>query len=315
MLTSILPPSSFILVIVGPTASGKSALAVEVCRVLDGEIVNCDSRQVYRHMNVGTAKPTAEQRARVPHHLYDVVEPDEPFSAGRYAAEARRLCREVAARGRVPVVVGGTGLYLRALLEGIFPGPGRCEEIRRRLRRIEEVKGRPYLHSLLARKDPAAAARITPRDGIRIVRALEVYFLTGTPISRLQPLREPLEGFSIFKVGLDVPRQQLYDRINRRAEEMFAGGLLQEVRELLRRGYSPDVKGFEALGYRVAVACLRGELNLQEAIDQTSQATRRYAKRQMTWFRREKEIHWISAEKGTESALQDLLRVVRAAAR
>lgn len=296
-----------LLAIVGPTASGKSHLAVQAALHLQGEIVNCDSMQMIRHLDLGTAKPSLEERRKVPHHLYDVIEPDEYYSAGRYMKEGRRLCHEIAARGKVPVVVGGTGLYLRSLLEGLFEGPGPSPTLRRRLQRIAERKGTPYLHRWLERKDPAGAAEIAPGDRIRLVRALEVYYLTGQPISRLQARRQPLEGFRVLKVGLGLPRPELYGRINRRVEQMFEQGLLEEVRGLLDRGYSPECKGFEALGYRQAVAVLRGEMDLQEAIRQTQQESRRYAKRQLTWFRREKQIRWLDRAGEDPAALQTLL--------
>jgi tRNA dimethylallyltransferase len=304
-------PSKKLLVVAGPTSSGKSSLAVSLALELGGEIVNCDAMQMYRRMEIGTAKPTLEQRAAVPHHLYDTVEPDDYYDAGRYMVEARRVCEELGARGQVPVVVGGTGLYLRALLEGLFAGPGRSGAVRERLRRVGESRGRGYLYRLLQRRDPVAASRIQPGDSVRIVRALEIYFTTGRPITELQPSRQPLERFSVIKLGLNVPREQLYDRINRRVAWMFEAGLVREVENLLEQGYSPDSKGFEALGYRHAVAFLRGGLSLEEAIELTSRDTRRYAKRQMTWFRKEKDIQWIGLPGDEPEALLEALRVFR----
>jgi tRNA dimethylallyltransferase len=301
--------TSRMIALVGPTGSGKSALAVEAALRIRGEIINCDSMQLYRRLHIGTAKPTDEQRRLVPHHLYDRIEPDQVYSAGQYMAEARHLCRDVAARGRIPLVVGGTGLYLNALLEGVFEGPGRSEELRSRLHSISERRGSAYLHRLLVRRDPVAAARIPPGDRIRLVRALEVFFATGEPISRLQSARVPLSGFSVVKVGLDVPREELYARINRRVEQMFRSGLLDEVEGLLLSGYSPDLKAFEALGYRAAVAVLRGGLTLEEAIEQTKRDTRHYAKRQMTWFRREPDLRWIPLAGEDPRALTFLLKL------
>jgi tRNA dimethylallyltransferase len=296
-------------IVIGPTSSGKSSLAVNLALELGGEIVNCDAMQMYRRMEIGTAKPTAEQRSIVPHHLYDTIEPDGYYDAGRYMTEGRETCERIAARGRLPIVVGGTGLYLRALLDGLFSGPGRSEAVRRRLRQIGERKGPGYLHRLLLRRDPMAAARIRPGDAVRIVRALEVYFTTGRRISELQPRRQPLEGFLVVKVGLNLPRDQLYDRINRRVAWMFEAGLVAEVEKLLEEGYSPDSKGFEALGYRHAIAFLRGDLTREEVILLTSRDTRRYAKRQMTWFRKEKDIHWISQPGEEPEALREALRI------
>ena len=300
-----------LVALVGPTASGKSTLAARAAQVLNGEVVNCDSVQVYYSLDVGTAKPTEEQRRQVPHHLYDIIDPDQYFSAGRYMVEARKVCREIAQRGKIPFVVGGSGLYLRALLEGVFEGPGRSEEIRERLRKIGRRKGLDYLHRLLKKKDPQAALRVQPGDQIRMVRALEIYFLTGKPISELQPRRESLKNLSILKIGLNLPRSILYDRINRRVSQMFHSGLIEEVNQLLDRGYTPDCKGFEALGYRHAISLLRGNLSREEAIELTQRDTRRYAKRQMTWFRREKDIHWILSPGEASETLEHLLQLVR----
>jgi len=308
-LKSPAPPPKLIA-LAGPTGSGKSALAVEAAVVLGGEIVNCDSMQLYRKLNIGTAKPTDRQRSVVPHHLYDLMEPDEVYSAGRYMQEARETCRQIAGRGNLPVVVGGTGLYLRALLEGVFEGPGRTEELRRRLHRIADRRGSAYLHKLLLKRDPEAAARIQPADRIRLVRALEVFFSTGAPISRLQPARQPLEEFRIVKIGLNLPRSDLYARINRRVEEMFQSGLIDEVESLLRQGYSPDLKAFEALGYRAVVRFLKGEITLEEAVESTKRDTRRYAKRQMTWFRREEDMHWIPFAGEDPAALAEVLGIL-----
>ena len=299
-----------LVAIVGPTSSGKSELAFRSAQVLNGEIVNCDSVQMYRSIEIGSAKPAPEQREQVPHHLYDLLDPDQYFSAGRYMVEARRVCREIAGRAGIPLVVGGTGLYLRALLEGMFKGPGRSQDIRERLHKIGRRKGLDFLYRFLLKKDPQAAGRIQPADRVRIIRSLEVYLLTGSPISQLQQQREPLENFSILKIGLDLPRPDLYDRIDRRVSEMFGRGLVQEVQELLDRDYSPDCQGFKALGYRHAVAALRGELSQEEAITRTQVDTRRYAKRQLTWFRREEEVHWIPGPGEDPSTLQQLLKLV-----
>ncbi len=299
-----------LLAIVGPTATGKSALAVQAALALGGEVVNCDSMQMIRGMDIGTAKPTPEERAAVPHHLYDVIAPDEAYSAGRYMEEARPVCSEIAGRGGTPVVTGGTGLYLRALLEGVFDGPGSAPAIRKRLQRIRERRGGEFLHHLLERRDPVSASRIHPADRVRVIRALEVYFATGTPISALQPRREPLRGFRVLKIGIGLPRALLYERIHRRVERMFHEGLVEETERLLEAGYPADCKGFEALGYRRVVSHLRGDISLHEAIDLTARDTRRYAKRQMTWFRRERRIHWLAVPGQDPGALSVLLGLV-----
>lgn len=283
-----------LVVILGPTASGKSSLAVNLAQQIPGEVVNCDSRQLIRGFDAGTDKPTAMQRSAVPHHLYDVVGPQVVYSAGRYMSEARMVCREIAVRGHVPIVVGGTGLYLRALLRGVFEGPGRSDPLRHRLRRIAEKRGSEYLHRLLARKDPQAAAAVQTADLVRIIRALEVCFLTGRPFSELQTQTTPLRGFRICRIGLNLPRPQLYDRIDRRVVEIFDSSLLQEVRMLLKSGVSSASPGFQSLGYPRALSHIKGEITLAEAIALTQRDTRRYAKRQMTWFRREKDVEWLT---------------------
>ena len=305
--SSMSSSTPLLIVLLGPTASGKSTLALRAAPQIGAEIVNGDSMQMVRHLEIGTAKPSLEERSLVPHHLFDLVEPDEFFSAGAYMREARRVCREVAGRGRVPLVVGGTGLYLRVLLEGIFTGPGRSQEIRDRLDRIVRRRGTSTLHRILARRDPAAAASIQPGDRVRVVRALEVVLLTGLEMSRIQQNRDPLDGFRILKVGLDVPRSELYGRIDHRVSRMFAEGLIEEVQRLLASGYSPSAKAFEALGYRHAAAFLRGEIALENAIDLTQRDTRRYAKRQLTWFRREKDVRWLHAAGDTPSALDQFM--------
>lgn len=274
---------------------------------MSGEIINADSMQTIRKMDIGTAKPSKEEKAAVPHHLFDLIEPDEYFSAGSYMEAARKVCRDVARRGRLPIVVGGTGLYIKSFLEGMFEGPGRSEELRIRLRRVAERKGALYLHRWLEKKDPHAASRIQPLDLVRVIRGLEVVLLTGEPISALQREREPLRGFQICRVGLNIPREILYDRINQRVLRMFEQGLTEEVEQLLQLGYSADAKGFEALGYRYAVDVVKGELGLDEAIELTQRDTRRYAKRQLTWFRKEEGIHWITSPGEEPAALDELL--------
>ena len=266
--------------------------------------------QMYRLLEIGTAKPTPEQRREIPHHLYDLIDPDEYFNAGRYMVEARRVCQEISDRNKIPFVVGGTGLYLKVLLEGIFEGPGRSQDIRERLNRIGDGKGFDYLYRLLQRRDPAAADRIHPGDKVRLLRSLEIYMLTGQPISQLQQQRDPLKNLSILKIGLSLPRPILYDRINRRVSEMFHSGLIEEVQQLLDQGCRPDCKGFEALGYRHAVAVSGGELTQEEAIEKTQIETRRYAKRQMTWFRREKEVDWIEGPGEDTLPLESLVKLV-----
>jgi tRNA dimethylallyltransferase len=290
------PADPLLVVILGPTASGKSALAISLADRFSGEIVSCDSVAVYRHFEIGTAKPSREDRARVAHHLIDVAEPDEAFTAGEYARQARAALAGLAERGHLPIVVGGTGLYLCALLEGLFPGPQRSDELRERLRARASERGPGYLHRVLRRLDPAAALKIHPNDLPKLIRAIEVCLATRAPMSELwqQRGRDPLRGFRILRIGLNPPRENLYDRINRRAAQMFNQGLIAETQSLLQRfGDSRSITPMHSLGYVQALQHLRGELSLAQAIAAAQQGHRNYAKRQMTWFRREPNVAWL----------------------
>jgi tRNA dimethylallyltransferase len=281
-----------VVLLLGPTGSGKTALSLALGEHLGGEIVSCDSVAVYRGMDLGTAKPTAEERARLPHHLIDVADPDQPFTAGEYSRQARAALREIAARGRLPIVTGGTGLYLRALTDGLFAAPERQQQLRRRLNRSREIRSEGWLHRLLLRLDPPSAARIHANDTPKLIRAIEVCLAARKPLSQVMA-RDPLTGFRLLRIGLNPPRPALYDRLNRRAAAMFAAGLVDETRALLAR-YGP-VQALDALGYRQALAVLAGALSLEAAIEAAQQGHRNYAKRQLTWFRREPEVHWIEA--------------------
>jgi tRNA dimethylallyltransferase len=307
-----------LVAIVGPTAAGKSALALALAESLDGEVVNYDSVQVYRGFDIGSGKLAPEERLGVRHHLLDCLEPEEQFTAGDYRREALRVLAGIKERARLPVFVGGTGLYLRALFMGLFEGPPRSEELRDRLRGIAERQGREFLYRLLQRLDPEAAARIQPRDTQKTVRALEVCILARTPISKMQARgRSGLEGYRVIKVGLDPDRKELYRRINRRVEQMFAGGLVEETAAMVARQNSSRIKALGALGYRQACAVAKGQLSLPEAILQTQVATRRYAKRQMTWFRHESGIIWFGGfgdDPWVQSQVIDLLHPVGVAA-
>jgi tRNA dimethylallyltransferase len=292
-----------LVVILGPTASGKTALSLHVAERMQGEIVSCDSVAVYRDLEIGTAKPSEEERQRVPHHLIDIASPEELITAGGYSRLARQAITEIAARGHLPIVVGGSGLYLRALLEGLFPGPPRSEELRIRLRQRVGERGPEYLHKILSRMDPAAAKTIHANDVPKVVRALEVSLSARTPITGLwRQGRDALQGFKILRVGLSPDREALYARINQRAREMFSAGLLEETRMLADR-YGSSVWPLNSLGYKQAMQHLNGELSLEQAIVAAQQGHRNYAKRQMTWFRREPEVHWI-AEFGSAATVQ-----------
>lgn len=293
-----------LVAIVGPTASGKSDLALRVAARCAGEIVSCDSLQVYRGLDIGSAKATPEERARVPHHLVDVVEPDEPFSAAEYARLGRAALDEIRSRASLPVVAGGTGLYLRALLHGLFEGPSRDEAVRSRLEGLAERYGDARLHRLLARVDPEAAARIRPRDRVRVVRALEVFRATGRPISREQRRGAVgLQGFRPLVVGLDPGRAELRRAVEARTRLMLERGLVEEVRGLLARGYGPGLRPLQAIGYRQAVAVVEGRLGLAAAEAEIVTETMRFAKRQMTWFRHQAEALWFRERGEAERAV------------
>ena len=279
-----------VVLILGPTGSGKTALSLALAENFGGEIVSCDSVAVYRGMNLGTAKPTAEERARAPHHLIDIVEPDQPFTAGDYSRRARAALRDIVARERLPIVTGGTGLYLRGLTEGLFAGPARQEDLRERLRQSARQHGSAWLHRMLARLDAVSAARIHANDTAKLIRAVEVCLAGRRPMSDVLT-RDPLTGFRLLRIGLNPPRAALYERLNRRCARMFAAGLVEETRRLLER-YGP-VKALDSLGYRQARAVLFGEMSEEAAIAAAQQGHRNYAKRQMTWFRREPEVRWI----------------------
>jgi len=312
---SRLAPASLIseplaVLLLGPTGSGKTALSLALAERFHGEIVSCDSVAVYRGMEVGTAKPTLEERARAPHHLIDTAEPDRPFTAGEYSRRARAALREIAGRGHLPIVTGGTGLYLRALTEGLFAGPERQEDMRERLRASSERRGSAWLHRLLRRLDPASAARIHANDAPKLIRAIEVSLAGRKPMSE-QLARDPLTGFRLLRIGLNPPREALYQRLNQRCAAMFAAGLVEETRALLAR-YGP-VKALDSLGYRQGLAVLAGTLTQKEALTAAQQGHRNYAKRQMTWFRREPEVRWIEAFGGEPKTLSAATDLVEAA--
>ena len=279
------------VLILGPTGSGKTALSLALAENFNGEIVSCDSVAVYRGMELGTAKPTPQERARVPHHLIDVAEPDEPFTAGAYMKAARAALRAIAARNRLPIVTGGTGLYLRALTDGLFAGPARQEPLRARLTSKAQKGGSPWLHRILTRLDPASAARIHANDASKLIRAIEVCLAARRPMSEVMA-RDPLTGFRLLRMGLNPPRGALYARLNARCAAMFEAGLVEETRGLLDR-YGP-VKALDSLGYRQALAVLAETLTVEASIAAAQQGHRNYAKRQLTWFRREPGVHWIA---------------------
>lgn len=282
-----------LVVVLGPTGSGKTSLSVALGQRFDGEIVSCDSVAVYCGLEIGSAKPSAEQRKLVRHHLIDVVAPDAFYTAGDYSRAARAAIAAISGRGRLPIVTGGTGLYLRALLQGLFPGPQRSAALRDRLLRKAETRGARSLHLILNRLDPASAARIHANDLSKIIRAIEVTLAASRPMSEAWKVgREALTGYRVLRLGLDPGRRQLYERINARARAMFADGLVEETQELLARyGHPPAL---DSLGYRQAAQYLDGALTFEQAIAAASQGHRNYAKRQLTWFRREPEVAWLN---------------------
>ena len=287
------------VVVLGPTASGKTALALAIARRFRGEIVNCDSVAMYRDFEIGTAKPSAAERAEVPHHLLDCVDPLTDVTAGEYARQARHVLHEIASRGsgrrqHLPIVSGGTGLYLRALIDGLFAGPQRSEELRGKLRTREEKRGNEYLHRILRRLDFKAADRIHENDIPKVIRAIEVCMASRRPMTELlERGREPLRGFRILRLGLNPDREALYARINQRAAKMFDDGLITETETLLAK-YGEQARPLASLGYKQTMQFLRGEMDRDSALTAAQQAHRNYAKRQMTWFRTEPDVHWLA---------------------
>ncbi len=284
-----------LLVILGPTASGKSSLAVEVASSFNAEIVSADSMLVYKGMDIGTAKPGQDDLSSVPHHLIDIVLPDGAFSAADYRTAATRAIEDITARGKRVVLVGGTGLYLRALLEGIFKGPGRSDKLRREFANVIDRDGLCALHAELAEVDAEAADRIHPNDETRVVRALEVYHLTGRTITSLHKEHGFSEKtYETLKIGLRKERPDLYDDINHRVDEMMAQGLLAEVAGLLDKGYSGGLKPMQALGFKEMVSHIEGGVELPKAVEALKKNTRNFAKRQITWFGKDREIRWFA---------------------
>ena len=283
------------IIIAGPTASGKTDLAVQLASLCNGEIISADSMQVYRRMDIGTAKPTLEERGGIPHHMIDIIEPGEEFSAARFASLALEKIREMRERGKNPFVAGGTGLYIKTLTHGIFKGPEADPALRARLEREADEHGSARLHERLKEVDPAGAAAIHPNNRARVIRALEVYTLSKKPISEYHREHafsdEPLQT---LKIGLAVDREELYGRINERVDRMMARGLLAETRGLLDAGYSPSLKPMGGLGYKEMTDCIEGRRTLEEAVELLKMNTRRYAKRQMTWFGKDPGIRWFN---------------------
>jgi tRNA dimethylallyltransferase len=301
-------PDKPLIVLVGPTASGKTSLALRLAEDYSGEIVSCDSVAVYREMEIGTAKPSHEERSLIQHHMIDIAWPDVACTAGDYSRQAREALTGITERGHLPIVAGGTGLYLRALIEGLFPEPSQKPGQRDRLRKLAATRGPAYLHRILTRLDAAAAAAIHANDVPKVVRAIEVSLAPDGPLTQQwQKGRDALTGYRILRLGLNPPRARLYESINQRAAAMFDRGLIEETERLIAR-YGEDCRPLTSLGYAEAAAVLKNELTREQAVIQAQQGHRNYAKRQLTWFRREPGIHWLegfgSEEDITDQALQ-----------
>lgn len=286
-----------LIVITGPTASGKTALSVELAKRLDGEIVNADSMQIYKYMDIGTAKPDMEERQGITHHLIDIVNPDEQFSVARYCECAKEVIDDIHKRGKIPVMVGGTGLYVDSLVNNIqFSEIEPDEDYRNEMENLADEKGKEYIYKMLEDIDPESASKIKVADRKRIIRALEVYHLTGKTITWYnQQSRCVPSPYNTTMFAIDVDREALYDKINRRVDIMIAKGLVDEVKKIMGMGIQRDATSMQAIGYKEIVEYLEGYITLDEAIDKIKQGSRRYAKRQLTWFRRNEKIHWISS--------------------
>ncbi|MBS1820534.1 MAG: tRNA (adenosine(37)-N6)-dimethylallyltransferase MiaA [Acidobacteria bacterium] len=304
-----------LIVLAGPTASGKTTLAIHLAEKFNGEIVSCDSVAVYRGMEIGTAKPTLDERALVPHHMIDVAWPDEQVTAGDYSRLAREALTGIVQRGRLPIVTGGTGLYLRALIDGLFPSPPSRPELRERLRERATRRGPAHLHRILTRLDRTAAAAIHANDVPKVIRAIEVSLAaqdsSRTPMTeQWQKGRDRLEGYRILRLGLNPPRTLLYERINLRAAAMFDRGLIEETSSLIER-YGRECRALTSLGYAQAAQFLTGELTREEAVAAAQQGHRNYAKRQLTWFRREPEMHWLGGVGSDENIITEASTMVQ----
>jgi tRNA dimethylallyltransferase len=282
-----------VIVICGPTGVGKTSLSLLLAREFNGWIIGADSMQIYKFMNIGTAKPSDEERSRIPHYMIDIVHPDEPYDAARYAREAREAILNICRHGRIPVVVGGTGFYIKALLHGLCEASPADESIRKKLNQQFDIYGKKWLYDRLVDCDPDAAAHIHPNDAYRIIRALEIYETAGIPASEYQRQHGfKDQPFEVLKIGLCLDRQALYDRINARVIQMISQGLLDEVKTLLQMGFTQALKPMQAIGYQHMLDFIHGRMNWEETVSTLMRDTRRYAKRQLTWFKKEREIMW-----------------------
>jgi tRNA dimethylallyltransferase len=301
------------MAILGPTATGKSRLGLALAEMLGGEIVNCDSTAVYRRFDIGTDKVSAAERRRVPHHLIDIVEPTEDYSAARFAQDAATVIRDITARGVLPLLVGGTGLYYRAVTRGLFPGPGRQDALRARLERIASRRGSAFLHRAVARVDPASATRIQPNDRKRLIRALEIFLVTGRPLSEhFAETQSPIAEYEIIAIGLRLSASATAERVARRVDEQFARGLIDEVRGILATGVPETAHPFSGLVYRQVLELLHGVRGEPETRELIARENRQYARRQLIWFRKEPNLHWLNGPGEQPDVLASALDVLRA---
>jgi tRNA dimethylallyltransferase len=304
-------PEPLVVAVLGPTATGKSALALALAERFNGEVVNCDSTAVYRGFDIGTDKPPLASRRGIPHHLVDIVEPTDEYTAAQYARDAASAIRDIHGRGRLPIVAGGTGFYYRALTRGLFPGPGRDAAVRGRLEEIARRRGVSFLHRMLARVDRASAVRIQPRDLKRAVRALEVFFLTGKPLTEhFVGTTSPLAGVAVLPIGVRLPAAQISERVTRRVDEQFASGLVDEIRSLLARGIPETARPFGGLVYRQTLEMLHGVRDETATRALIAQENRRYARRQLIWFRKEPNLVWLDGPGETSSTIAAAIRLV-----
>ena len=302
-----------LIAILGPTATGKSAVGLAVAERFGGEIINCDSTAVYRGFDIGTDKVAPAARRGIPHHLIDIADPTEDYTAARYAREAATVIRDIHARGRLPVLVGGTGFYYRALTRGLFPGPGRDAALRQRLESIAERRGAPFLHHMLWKVDPPSGVRIQPRDLKRLVRALEVFFLTGRALTaHFSDTMSPIPDVDVTAIALRLPAAQISERVTRRVDEQFARGLLDEIRTLLARGIPADARPFGGLVYRQALEHLRGVRDEASTRALIAQENRRYARRQLIWFRKEPNLTWFDGPGEAPGTIESVTRLIHA---
>src|SRR5881397_3709143 len=300
-----------LVAILGPTATGKSALALAIAERYGGEIINCDSTAVYRGFDIGTDKIAPADRRGIPHHLIDIVEPTDEYTAAQFARDAAAVVRDIHARGKLPVLAGGTGFYYRALTRGLFPGPGKDAALRRRLESIAERRGEAWLHRRLKRVDPESARRIQPRDLKRLVRALEVYFLTGRPLTaHFAETTSPIAGVVVLPIGVRLPAAQISERVTRRVDEQFARGLLDEIRTLLGRGIPETARPFGGLVYRQALEHLHGIRDEEATRALIAQENRRYARRQLIWFRKEPNVVWIEGPGESPATIAVVSRLI-----